>query len=392
MVLVPGGTFIMGNDRGELNERPPHTVRVSTFYIDQYEVTNRQFRTFLDETHWTGLPPGKWLTDKKRLEAPESLPANYVDYHDAENFALWAGKRLATEAQWEMAARSGDGRRYPWGDQSIQWSRHREFRQVDPVMSFQEDVSPYGVFDMAGNTTEWVRDWYDPKYFEKQKDKIVENPTGPPNHRGNSIQRVVKGGSKNWIVSARQGFDVRPAAPLPRIPLLAGRGRAGGLGGHQSPSREGQEAQHQLPDPGRGRRANHSVLIGDGLAGRCGAAGDATAPRGLAGRTLPGPVDLRHHVRLVVSEPSNGALDALAITQGRLPAQAGARLLGAVFEVASQQPGAIAGDARRLDLGQEPALHLQQESPGISQPVGDVSRHARDLEARRRRGRGTLAG
>ncbi len=213
MVLVPGGTFIMGNDRGELNERPPHTVRVSTFYIDQYEVTNRQFRTFLDETHWTGLPPGKWLTDKKRLEAPESLPANYVDYHDAENFALWAGKRLATEAQWEMAARSGDGRRYPWGDQSIQWSRHREFRQVDPVMSFQEDVSPYGVFDMAGNATEWVRDWYDPKYFEKQRDKIVENPTGPPNPRGSSIQRVVKGGSKNWIVSARQGFDVDRRLP-----------------------------------------------------------------------------------------------------------------------------------------------------------------------------------
>lgn len=107
-----------------------------------------------------------------------------------------------------MAARSGDGRRYPWGDQPIQWSRAREFQQVDPVMSFPEDVSPYGVFDMAGNTMEWVRDWYDPKSFEKMKDKIVENPTGPPSARSNSIQRVVKGVSKTWIVSSRQGIDL----------------------------------------------------------------------------------------------------------------------------------------------------------------------------------------
>jgi sulfatase modifying factor 1 len=208
MVLVPGGTFIMGSDRGEPAEAPAHTVRMSTFYIDQYEVTNRQFRIFLDETHHHGQPPGKWLTDEKLRDAPASAPASYVNYHDAERFALWARKRLPTEAQWEMAARSSDGRHYPWGDQPIKWSQPREFHQVDPVMSFPEDVSPYGVFDMAGNTMEWVRDWYDPKYFEKLKDKIVENPTGPSTMRFNSIQRVVKGGSKTWIVSARQGLNL----------------------------------------------------------------------------------------------------------------------------------------------------------------------------------------
>ena len=209
MVLVPGGTFVMGSDRGDPAEAPAHTVRLSTFYIDQCEVTNRQFRIFLDKTPYRGgLPPGKWLTDEKLRDAPASAPATYVNYHDAENFALWAGKRLATEAQWEMAARSGDGRRYPWGDHPIKGSRPRDFRQVDPVMSYSEDVSPYGVFDMAGNTMEWVRDWYDPKYFEKMKDKIVDNPTGPASKRFNSIQRVVKGGSKDWIVSARQGMNV----------------------------------------------------------------------------------------------------------------------------------------------------------------------------------------
>ncbi len=80
-------------------------------------------------------------------------------------------------------------------------------------MSFPEDVSPYGVFDMAGNTMEWVRDWYDPKSFEKMKDKIVENPTGPPFARLNSIQRVVKGVSKSWIVSSRQGIDLDRRLP-----------------------------------------------------------------------------------------------------------------------------------------------------------------------------------
>ncbi len=73
MVLVPGGTFIMGSDRGESAEAPAHTVRMSTFYIDQYEVTNRQFRIFLDDSHYHGRPPGKWLTDEKLRDAPRVL-------------------------------------------------------------------------------------------------------------------------------------------------------------------------------------------------------------------------------------------------------------------------------------------------------------------------------
>jgi formylglycine-generating enzyme len=213
MVLVPGGTFMMGNDKGEAVEAPAHTVRLSTFYIDQYEVTNRQFRIFLDEAHYRGLPPGKWITDEKLRDAPVGTPAVYVNWRDAETFAIWAGKRLPTEAQWEMAARSSDGRRYPWGDQPVKWSHPRGYRQVDPVMSFQEDVSAFGVFDMAGNVMEWTRDWYEPSYFAKFRDKVVENPTGPSMKRQNSIQRVVKGGSKSWTVSARQGVDLDKRLP-----------------------------------------------------------------------------------------------------------------------------------------------------------------------------------
>jgi formylglycine-generating enzyme required for sulfatase activity len=212
MVLVPGGTFTMGNDGGEPAEAPTHAVRLSTFYIDQYEVTPRQFRLFLDDKR-RGQPRTRSLTDEKVRGQSESAPVVWVDYKDAEAFALWAGKRLPTEAQWEMAARSTDGRRFPWGDQPIDRPHPRDFHQVEPVKSFPADVSPYSAFDMAGNAMEWVRDWYDPKYFEKLRDKVVENPTGPATHGLRSIQRVVKGGSKDWTVTSRQGIDADKRLP-----------------------------------------------------------------------------------------------------------------------------------------------------------------------------------
>jgi formylglycine-generating enzyme required for sulfatase activity len=212
MVLVPGSTFLMGSDRGETAESPAHTVRVSTYYIDRHEVTNRQFRIFLDETHYHGQPPGKWLSGDKSGSPTESVPVVLVNYRDAEAFAIWAGKRLPTEAQWELAARSSDGRRYPWGDQPPKWSRPRVFRQVDPVMSFPEDVSPYGVYDLVGNALEWTRDRFDPKYFGKLKEGVTENPTGPTKVP-NPLLRVVKGGSKDWIATFREGIQLDRRLP-----------------------------------------------------------------------------------------------------------------------------------------------------------------------------------
>ena len=206
MVLVPGATFLMGDDRGEPVSAPAHPVQLSTYYIDQHEVTNRQFRNFLEITRYRGQPPGKWLTDSRMKASPDEAPAVFVSYQDAEEYAIWAQKRLPTEAQWELAARSADGRRYPWGDEPPRWSRPRKFQQIDPVMSYTEDVSPYGVFDLAGNTVEWVRDWYDPGYYARLRDKTTLDPTGPPGKK-HGIQRVVRGMSRDWLMFARSGMN-----------------------------------------------------------------------------------------------------------------------------------------------------------------------------------------
>lgn len=150
-----------------------------------------------------------------------------------------------------MAARSIDGRRYPWGDQAIKGLRPRDLRKIDPVMSFSDDASIYGVFDMAGNVEEWTRDWYDAKYFQKFADKIAENPTGPATQRINSIQRVVKGGSKNWTVTARQGVNIDK-----RLPYLGFRGSLAVEGPEASagiaPRPVKPDAQPGAPPPGTG--------------------------------------------------------------------------------------------------------------------------------------------
>jgi formylglycine-generating enzyme len=206
MFLVPGGTFSMGSNDGQPVETPVHQVRLSTYYIDQHEVTNRQFRTFLLESHYRGQPSGKWLTDDKARAEPEGSPVVHVNFHDTEAFATWAGKQLPTEAQWEMAARSTDGRRYPWGDEAVKWSRARVFRQIDPVMTFPEDKSPYGVLDMAANAQEWTTDVYDPRYYHLLTKTTADNPSGPTaGPRGRIPQHVVRGGAKNWSVTYREG-------------------------------------------------------------------------------------------------------------------------------------------------------------------------------------------
>jgi formylglycine-generating enzyme required for sulfatase activity len=212
MVLVPGGTFLMGDDESSPAEAPAHRVRVRTFYMDQHEVTVGQFQQFLKETGFRGNPPRSWTPGENGVPKALNAAMVLVNARDAKAYSEWAGKQLPTEAQWEMAARTEDGRRVPWGQGDVPWGNSRTPRQADTIMAFPEDCSPYGVYDLAGNALEWTKDWYDARYF-RQLALGVTDDLGGPATRPRSQQLVVKGGAKNWSVSYREGIPLDRRLP-----------------------------------------------------------------------------------------------------------------------------------------------------------------------------------
>ena len=129
MVLIPAGNFQMGDsfNEGDAGERPVHTVYLDAFYIDKYEVTNEQYKKFLDanpQWHKSNIDgqyhDGNYLKDWNGNDSPSGKgnhPVVYISWHSAKAYADWAGKRLPTETEWEKAARGGlVSKRYPWGD------------------------------------------------------------------------------------------------------------------------------------------------------------------------------------------------------------------------------------------------------------------------------------
>lgn len=174
MVLIPRGDFIMGSDQVDtaqqgtefgtakplfLDEHPQHTVTLPAYEIDAYEVTNGQYRAYIDATRATSpptWPDGQFPPDQG------AWPVTGVTWFEADAFCRWDGKRLPTEAEWEKAARGTDGREYPWGREFDATKGNIGSTGLAPVGSFPHGVSPYGVYDMAGNVSEWVADWYQP--------------------------------------------------------------------------------------------------------------------------------------------------------------------------------------------------------------------------------------
>lgn len=218
MVLVPGGPFLQGNDRGAAAERPEHQATLATFYVDQHEVTNHQFHGLFKPNAGpatataTPRPPAGSAAETP----PDDLrPVVQVDLEDARAYASWAGKALPTEAQWEKAARGSDGRPFPWGPDAPRWSSPRKPRQIDPVASFPNDLSPFGAFDMAGNAWEWTADFFDTRYYQQFRDAPAVDPAGPARSRGKFSEVTVKGGSAAWDVPWRSGM--RPGAKLPYL-------------------------------------------------------------------------------------------------------------------------------------------------------------------------------
>src|SRR3972149_1191381 len=167
MVLIPAGEFIMGTDKVDtegkaaefgtvkpwyLDEHPKHKVRLETYFIDQHEVTNSQYKEFVNATG--SRPPEDW--EGGRIpQGRETYPVAFVNWYDADRFCQWKGKRLPTEAEWEKAARGTDGRDYPWGnefDPTKANTGDTGIGDLAPVGQFEAGKSPYGVYDMSGSS------------------------------------------------------------------------------------------------------------------------------------------------------------------------------------------------------------------------------------------------
>ncbi len=162
MVEIPAGAFTMGSDKGSPESGPAHQVDVPAYKIDKFEVTNADFKKFVDATgyrtdaekagdkNWSAFAAGK-----------DNHPVVKVSWNDAGAFCQWAGKRLPAEAEWEKAARGTDQRAYPWGnDWDPQKANVKEsgLRGTTAVGSYPAGASAAGVMDMAGNVWEWTSD------------------------------------------------------------------------------------------------------------------------------------------------------------------------------------------------------------------------------------------
>jgi len=162
MIQIPGGSFLMGRDDGDLKERPANNVDVGRFWMDKTEVTNGEYLEFVTETGYA--PPKHWVNGKP-LEGTEMVPVRYVALDDTEAFAKWRSKRdgfkyrLPTEQEWEYAARNGGKNTlYPWGNEWIDGVSIMGVTDSEPsdVGSKPQGKNEWGVVDLIGNVWEWT--------------------------------------------------------------------------------------------------------------------------------------------------------------------------------------------------------------------------------------------
>ncbi len=244
LAFIPAGGFIMGSDRQSSNERPEHKVALDAYYIYKREVTNGSFAKFLDKSGRKPGDQGRKLLDesasdpaitfdgKKWVVASgrESLPVVNVTWFGASEYAAWAGGALPSEAQWEKAARGENGNIYPWGSS---WDRNllnslslwagsdvqditRWFMTIDEEQRnaiygeaklteagrFAGDVSVFGCLDMAGNVSEWCKDFYEAEFYSKK----TRSPLNPVNDFDTGSRSVRGGGYLSDVRGCRSSF------------------------------------------------------------------------------------------------------------------------------------------------------------------------------------------
>jgi len=248
MVFIPAGVFQMGDAITDLTrpdfirtgqnmaDKPAHRVRLRAYWMDRQRVTNLQYVNFLQAANAEGLltvspaavmgnQRGGGLVpflrfsyedlaglnfteprlarviswDGERFQVKkehEQLPVVDITWAGAQAYALYHGKALPTEAQWEYAARGSDSRRYPWGD-DLPTPRHANLNhlwgnKLFPVGTFSPlGDSPFGIQEMIGGVFEWVNDWYNPDYYaDNYSAKVIDNPRGPHWGRDRSIRGI----------------------------------------------------------------------------------------------------------------------------------------------------------------------------------------------------------
>lgn len=176
MIFIPAGEFIMGSNDIDTEglgrefgirtnqlfeeERPERRVTIGGYYIDKYEVTNSQYKAFVNSVNYR-IAPEHW-TGGVYPEGEGNHPVSFVTWYDAFNYCKWAGKRLPSEEEWEKAIRGPDGNMFPWGNEYDGSKANFDTGETKPVGSYETDKSYYGVYDMGGNVSEWVQDWFKP--------------------------------------------------------------------------------------------------------------------------------------------------------------------------------------------------------------------------------------
>jgi len=192
MILVPEGIFSRGSDSGGFDEKPMQEIYLDAFYVDKYEVNVESYNRFRKVTNYVE-PEVPFFQGDHALMKIEKNAVVGVSWNDATNFCTWAGKRLLTEAEWEKAARGTHGLKFPWGNKILQKRANLAgtgdgYAYMSPVGNYPMGRSVYGVYDMAGNVSEWVEDFYDQYYYTNAP---MMNPPGPEDKKN----RVFRGGS-----------------------------------------------------------------------------------------------------------------------------------------------------------------------------------------------------
>ncbi|HEX8737889.1 MAG TPA: formylglycine-generating enzyme family protein [Pyrinomonadaceae bacterium] len=233
MALIPGATFEMGTDAADIpklqeifkikraemfsEETPRHPVKIDSFYLDKTEVTNADFKKFLDKNPaWrkdkipAELHNGKYLQlwdgDKLILPAQANHPVVFVSWYAAVAFCQSQGKRLPTEAEWEYAARGGLlNKTFPWGDEPADKTRANFDQSVigEATAVGSYPANGYGLFDMAGNVWEFLADEWQ-KYPATAEMQVNPVAGGDFFHEKNSYRqiktrRVIRGGSYGGV-------------------------------------------------------------------------------------------------------------------------------------------------------------------------------------------------